>query len=146
MTEQQVEKLKEYLADLKDLKATLEFPIGAVLISDSDREAASAVFNKEKLEIIDVDGQHPDLALEELIKKIKKGGAAVLGVVTAIPPKIFNQLHNLVHGQVNVQLLDDKKSTILNEWPDTAKVILVMSPDYYDNLPQQELITSVCRL
>ncbi len=146
MTDQQTIKLKEYVADMKTLKAELEFPIGAILASDLDRAEVADFLKKEKLEIIDGDGQHPDLALGELFKKVKKGAVAVLSVGLGIPPKIFNQLHALVHGQVNVELADTKKPVQMSDWPESAKVILIMSPNYYDNLPQQELIASVCRL
>ncbi len=146
MTDQQTIKLSEYLADMKNLTATLEFPIGAILAADEDRVAVADLLKKEKLEIIDGDSQHPDLALGELFKKVKKGAVAVLNIGVAIPPKIINQLYDLIHGQVNVLLADTKKPAQMSDWPESAKVILIMSPSYYDNLPQQGLITSVCRL
>lgn len=146
MSEEKTTKLQDYIAGLRELDNPFEFPIGAVLVNEKERPDAVKVLKEEKLPVLEADQDHPDTVLSALVELIKRGKIVVLNVAKSLPPKIFNQLSNMIHGQINVQLAGQKKPTIVSPLSKEAKVVLVMTKDYYENLIQQDMISSVCRL
>ena len=146
MEDSQREKLEDYIIGLRDFNTASSFPMGAVLMDEADRAEVVRLIKRKKLPVLEAGQGHPDLVLGALIDILKKGKMAILNLTASLDPKLLNQLHNMANDQINAQLVGETNPAILNPIPQGSKLVLLMSKDYYENLEQQDMITSVCQI
>ena len=146
MTTEHKEKLTDYISGLQSLAKPSSTPIGAIFIDEKDRLETLKEFKGKSVSVMHVNNRHEDMVLGDLLSAIPSSKTAVLNIQNALPAKIYNQLRNIAGGQTIVMLAGKKKPEILNPIPSRAKIILVMSKQFYENNIWGELVTSACRL
>ncbi len=145
LNEEQSSKLTEYLLSMQQVKSPNALSIGAILVSDDQREEVKQTIIDQFISVIETD-QHPDMVLKPLIENIKEGKVTVLDLAADLDFKISNQLSNLTEGRVNVHLAGDEEPTVIQPIPEQGALLLLMNDDTYSSFPKQQVISTVCRL
>ena len=63
-----------------------------------------------------------------------------------LDPKVRNQFFNLARREFDASLAGEKEPRIVRDFPASSFLILVATPEIYENLDLGEAISSVCRL
>ena len=146
MTAKNLEKLKDYLSGLKEIRGRESFPIGAILVDETDRKEVLKNQEFNNLLVIEIDDGHPDIVLEKLAGAINSGFTALLNIGKVLPVKLMNFLISLAHGQTALNLAGHEKPIFLDPSSIEGKVVMLMNKKTYDTLELQDTISSVCRL
>lgn len=137
MTEEQKEKLNDYLGGFINLKNTDVPPVGAALTDDV--ESVIKVFEENKLPVIH--GKDLENNLNEVTDYIRNGQMAAISLTSELSPKLYNLFLDYTHGNMKID------SKIINPVPKSAKVIFVLKKDLFDNDEKLgRIASSVCRL
>lgn len=145
MNKHQIEKIKDYLAGMKQLKGP-GFSVGAVIINETDRAEIIELIKKNNINMIKINDSHPDIILKAMINFLEKGRGAVLDITKELPPKIYNQLSNLADNRIYVRFAGETQSKILNPIPQSGFIVLLINYVYYQNIVWGDIITSFCNL
>jgi hypothetical protein len=143
---EQAEKLTDYISGMQSIAKPMSTPIGAIVIEEKDRQETLKTFKGKIFSIMHMNNRHEDLVLQDLFSAVRSSKTAVMNIQNALPAKIYNQLYNIARGQTQVMLAGKKKPDILDSIPFGAKIILVITEQFYENTMWGDLITSVCRL
>lgn len=146
MTTEHKEKLIEYISGMQSLKKPSSVPIGAILIDEKDRQAVLKEFKGKTISIMHVNNRHEDLVLKDLLSAMRSSKIAVVNIQNSLPAKIYNQLHTIVSGHMRVALAGKKNPDVINSIPAGAKIILIITKEFYNDTIWGDLITSACRL
>lgn len=150
MESAKVEKLKDYFSGLRELKNLPFFPIGIIIVDERERNEARDIVKAEQIPMFTIDRNdntfHPDVVLEGVISVLQNKHGVALDVRNALPPKIFNQLANLSHNRIYVQLAGKAEPVNMNPVPAGGFVVLLMNDAQYRDLVLGDTASSFCNL
>ncbi|MCX6800162.1 MAG: hypothetical protein NT091_03380 [Candidatus Falkowbacteria bacterium] len=146
MNKQKTNKLLRYLTDFKELKE-INTLVGAIIIDEMDRtDVVDNIDIKKNFKVLEVDEDDPNDILCNLVKCIISSEDVVLDIIEKIPSQLLEQLENLKNNLINVQLEDEELPTVIYPVPESFKIILLISNDYFENNELDNLIISSCKI
>lgn len=147
MTEDQQNKIRDFLLNMRQFHNRSVFALAAILYKESEREQVADIVEKNGLPRIIIADQHEDELLAPILDRIAQGKGIVLEVVNVIPPKVFSVLSELFQqGTVNVHLSGEAEPRVINPYPQGSFVVLMMTPETYKNMHGTFIINAVCNI
>lgn len=151
MTEEQAEKLDDYLSGLRELSDDALSPIGAILVEDRDREATLGAVKEAGFAVVENPESHPGIT--EILKNIRSGIPVALAIASSPAPTLRNLLSGFTHGSIilartNASVRGAADSDVMiNPVPKSAKIVFVLTEECYGaSAALNRIITSACRI
>jgi len=141
------QKLKEYL-DLS-LGLSLEegdFPVGIIIIQDTQREGVLKTLKGLKLHIIKFEENgYEDVPLGEMIELVRRNKPFVLDV-REIRPKLIRHLGKLVSGHLDFDLGFKAEPIVIDKVGDKTRAFIVVDEKLEKNTVWGEIPSTFCNL
>lgn len=146
MTPEQQEKLEDYLSGLAELKNPSSFPIGAIIINESNRENTVTAIENLGVVVVNATDTHPSNSLKKLAGAVKDKNIVCFNLRQELPPEVANQISTLSNNQLDITLAGSDEEVHLSPVPSGGKLVLLMNKEAYENFPLSYVISSACAL
>lgn len=132
MTTEQKDNFIGFIERLRGLKATVGFPIAAVIFDESLRNTIITTLQEAQIIIYEVHDHHPDVVLWHLLESLQTGQIVALNIKGSIDPKLRHHIDLLHHNQMNADLPWGKPKQT-SKIPEEAKLLLLIDKDHEYN-------------
>lgn len=148
MTTDKLEKLEDYLNGFENLDNPVLFPIGALLIEAAGRNETLDLLKKRRFSIVQ-SGENFSLedSIPQLFNEIAQGEKIAVSMPKGPSPRFLNFFQGFADGRISAMLPGSNAPQTINPIPSSAKILLVLDQELYDNDEYcNKVISSVCRL
>lgn len=144
MNESSRSKLRDYIRGLMEVSPVVGIPVGAVLISESEREECVQIFTSSRFRVVSITSQDTVDALKmKLLSAFHTGTVLVLDIQEIIP-ELMTWMRQAVDEGRALHATQSGVSTVTIK-PST-KLICLLTEEQYQLLGAPDLVSSVCRL
>ena len=139
------EKFIDFLDGFLSLKPPAFSPVGLIILAGDDVAEVKKIFEEKEFVRYEISS---DPYLKDLATAVEKSETPVWCAINqAIPKKLENFLDDFVRGSISLNIPGESEPRVLNPVPDSAKILILMSPEAYEeSVGLEKVISSVCRL